>query len=266
MQPVLTYYDIAENVTAFSTTRHGGVSRGAYGELNVNEWCGDDAEAVAANRKTLAAELGISAERLFIPHQVHGAVCRKVTKESLDLDVNDKAALLEGVDAVMTDLPGVCIGVSTADCIPVLLYDRRRHVAAAVHAGWRGTVQRIVAATLKSMTGEYGTKPEDVAAVVGPGISLKNFEVGQEVYDEFESRGFDMPSIAVKMPSLRENKEKWHIDLPLCNALQMEKEGVPPENIQRSGICTYDNADDYFSARRLGIASGRIYTGIMLKN
>lgn len=158
---------------------------------------------------------------------------------------------------MMTAERGVCIGVSTADCIPVLLYDKVNNAAAAVHAGWRGTVQRIVEKVFHHMECAFGTRSADVIAVIGPGISLKNFEVGDEVYEAFKAQDFNMRLIARRYA-------KWHIDLPLCNRLQLECVGVPQQAIQMTGICTYDHVDDYFSARRLGTASGRIFTGIML--
>ena len=95
-------------------------------------------------------------------------------------------------------------------------------------------------------------------AVIGPGISLKNFEVGDEVYEAFSDAGYPMEQISRK-------EQKWHIDLWACCRLQLEATGIKAENIEESGICTYDEVEDYFSARRLGIASGRILTGIVLK-
>ena len=156
----------------------------------------------------------------------------------------------------MTNLPGLCIGVSTADCIPVLLYDEQQHAACAVHAGWRGTVQRIVDHAVTAMQLSYGTDPAQLRAVIGPGISLDSFEVGDEVYDSFAAAGFEMAAIS-------RHDEKWHIDLPVCNQIQLQEAGV--RAIYLSGICTYQHADRYFSARRLGIQSGRIFTAIMLK-
>ncbi len=103
-----------------------------------------------------------------------------------------KAVTLEGVDAVMTDVPKVCVSVSTADCIPILIYDRVHHAVAAVHAGWRSTVLRIPEAVLQAMAGAYGTRPQDVEAAIGPGISLEAFEVGNEVYEAFRTVGFPM--------------------------------------------------------------------------
>ena len=181
--------------------------------------------------------------------------------------------LLEGVDAVMTNIPGMCIGVSTADCIPVLLYDEEHHAAAAIHAGWRGTQARIVHKAVQEMHMAYQTDLAKLKAVIGPGISLDNFEVGDEVYAAFEQAAFDMSTIAEERIKRNPNAEdpakaferKWHINLPLANIQMLTHNGVDEANILNTGICTFDNADNYFSARRLGIESGRIYTGIIIR-
>lgn len=258
MHPQLHLYHIAHDVVAFSSTRRGGVSNNSYGEFNINLWCGDSNEHTSRNLELLASELGINADRIIIPHQVHKTLVRTIDDSFFQLSLPDKAAYLDGVDAIVTNKFGICIGVSTADCIPVLLYDPVHRVSAAVHAGWRGTQQRIVVNTIETMQKQYNCNPCDLQAVIGPGISLKAFEVGQEVYDAFAEADFDMPLIS-------EKKEKWHIDLPLCNKLQLIHCGVLESNIQSSDICTYSNYNDFFSARRLGIHSGRIYTGILMK-
>ena len=118
----------------------------------------------------------------------------------------------------------------------------------------------------------YKTDAKKLKAVIGPGISQKNFEVGDEVYAAFEAAGFDMTTLAKQ--EIKRNadatdpsklfEKKWHIDLILANRQLLEFAGVAPENINESNICTYDNVDNYFSARRLSTESGRIYTGIML--
>lgn len=256
-QPDWLEYHIADGVTAFSTTRHGGVSKGNYAEFNVNEYCGDDKTCIEANRMTLCRRLGITTDRLVYPHQVHGTVVKAIGPEWFSWSPNERKEYLEGVDAVMTDLTEVCIGVSTADCIPVLLYDAQHHACCAIHAGWRGTVARIVEEAVRAMVSVYQSEPQCLRAVVGPGISLKNFEVGDEVYHAFDEAGFDMTRIAVR-------HAKWHIDLWEANRLMLLEMGVPAKQIQVAGVCTYDQAIDFFSARRLGIASGRILTAIML--
>lgn len=244
--PQLTYYDLGEHVVAFSTTRHGGCGTGNYSEFNINNYCGDETPHIAENRRSLAAVLGIDESHIIMPHQVHGTEVRRID--------GPQQEVIEGVDAVMTDVPQLCIGVSTADCIPVLLYDETHHAVCAVHAGWRGTVRRIVHAAIHAMHDTYGTKPFQLKAVIGPGISLESFEVGDEVYQQFDEAGFDMNAISKRYT-------KWHIDLPLCNRLQLEECGV--RDIHMSGICTFQQYEDYFSARRLGINSGRIFTGVM---
>ena len=245
-EPQLTYYDLGDHVVAFSTTRHGGCSTGNYSGFNINNYCGDETSHIVENRRSLAAVLGIDDNHIMMPHQVHGTEVRRID--------GPQQEVIEGVDAVMTDVPQLCIGVSTADCIPILLYDETHHAVCAVHAGWRGTVKRIVHAAIHAMHATYGTEPFQLKAVIGPGISLESFEVGDEVYQQFADAGFNMGQIARKY-------SKWHIDLPLCNRLQLEDWGV--KDIYMSGICTYQQYKDYFSARRLGVNSGRIFTGIM---
>lgn len=272
-QPVLNYYDLSDDVKAFSTTRHGGVSEGNYASLNINEYCGDSKANTDANRLLLANELGIDANHIIMPHQTHGVESRIIGEEFATLPDGVKKMLLEGVDAVMTNIPGMCIGVSTADCIPVLLYDEEHHAAAAIHAGWRGTQARIVHKAVQEMRMAYQTDPTKLKAVIGPGISLDNFEVGDEVYAAFEQAAFDMNTIAEERIKRNPNADdpdkaferKWHINLPLANIQMLTHNGVDEANIINTGICTFDNADNYFSARRLGIESGRIYTGIIIR-
>ena len=256
-KPQLTYYNLAEGITAFSSTRHGGYSQDNHGEFNVNLYCGDDPDNIAANRKALCQLLKIKDDRLVMPHQVHATGIAQIGKTFFRLSDEVRRQVLEGIDALMTNEPNVCIGVSTADCIPIILYDPEHHAAAVVHSGWRGTVANIAGVAVTSMQMAYHSRPEALQAVIGPGISLQNFEVGDEVYEQFAAAGYPMEQIARR-------DEKWHIDLWQCCRLQLEDVGLKGENIQTSGICTYDHSDDYFSARKLGTDSGRILTGIFL--
>ena len=272
IQPKSLVYDLHEDVVAFSTTRFGGFSTGTYGEFNINRYCGDDAEAIRKNRALLCQLLGVSDDRLIMPHQVHLAQSLRIDEAFLALSEKDRQTRLEGIDAVMTNLTDVCIGVSTADCIPLLVYDPRQHAAAAVHAGWRGTVQRIAQQTIADMAAAYGSQPSNLRVQIGPGISLDSFEVGDEVYDAFAAAGFDMTAIAKQYPTfncqlsiINCQLSRWHIDLPECNRLQLLAAGVPEANISVADICTVQQSDTFFSARRLGIQSGRIFTGIIRK-
>ncbi len=205
--------------------------------------------------------LSIDNSRLIIPHQTHTDRILHVDNRFLQLSSAEKTEQLEGIDAVFTDIPGVCIGVSTADCIPVLLYDTDKKAVASIHAGWRGTVKRIVCKTITAMSETIGTNPKSLKAVIGPGISCERFEVGDEVYNEFLSAGFDMNSIAKQY-------EKWHLDLWECNRMQLLECGVSADNIHVERICTFDNTGILFSARveqRGGEKCGRNFNAIMLK-
>lgn len=160
-------------------------------------------------------------------------------------------------DAVITSKPGLCLGVKTADCIPVLVYDSRRRVVAAIHAGWRGTVGRIVAETLRLME----SQPEDLHAIIGPGISQDWFEVGDEVYEAFLNAGFPMQRLARRYPCAQ-GGERWHVDLWDANRWVLEQCGVA--DIHIAGVCTRSTLD-YYSARRETISTGRNLNCIMIK-
>lgn len=248
---------MGEGVCAFSTTREGGVGIGAYAGFNITHYCGDGTEAVAQNRAILCDVLGVSDDRLLLPRQTHGSEVQCIDEAFLALSTEEQNSMLYGKDAVMTDISQLCIGVSTADCVPVLLYDAVTGVVAAVHAGWRGTVARILEKALLAMQERYGCSPADVKAVIGPSISLAAFEVGDEVYDAFALAQFPMEKIA------RKYGEKWHIDLWEANRLQLHACGVPADAIEVCGVCTFTRFEEFFSARRLGINSGRIFNGIM---
>ena len=245
------------DIFCFSTKRYGGYSEGNYSSFNCNGYCGDNPVHVRKHREMLCGLMPERPVRLVIPHQTHQTEVRKIDRYFLDLPADKQEEMLEGVDALVTDLPGYCLCVSTADCVPVLCYDMCHKVVAAIHAGWRGTVSRIVGKTLKVMEEEYGTCGKDVVACIGPSISLQAFEVGDEVYDRFAEADFDMSFIARRW-------EKWHIDLWEANRLQLLDFGIDPRLIEVAGICTWKHSDEFFSARRQGIASGRILSGIML--
>lgn len=238
------------NISCFSTTRHGGCSKGTYATFNCTHYCGDEWENVRLNRERILEYLPDGVNTLVILEQTHSTNVKVLLETPAVEELKD-------VDAIVTQLSGHCLCVSTADCVPVMLFDVKKRVIAAIHAGWRGTVGRIVEKTLKVMNAQYGTEGRDVIACIGPSISMESFEVGDEVYDAFQIAGFDMQCIARKY-------EKWHIDLWEANRVQLLACGVLQENIEVSGVCTYQRCEDFFSARRLGIRSGRILSGIML--
>lgn len=165
----------------------------------------------------------------------------------------------EDTDAVFTDMPGLCLAVKTADCIPVLLYDNRLRSVAAIHAGWKGTVQYIVRKTIEAMGSDGG----DLSAIIGPGISLASFEVGDEVYERFRASGFPMERIARRWEPTPEKPEpRWHIDLWDANRWILEQSGV--RDIHVAGVDTM-TSPLYYSARRETINTGRNYNWISIR-
>lgn len=262
----LLTYPLGEGVQAFSTERHGGYSTGNYAAFNANAYCGDLPEHVEQNRALLAAHLNMSVEQLVIPHQVHGTTVRNIDDAYDKMSPTQQAEWLEGVDALITQRDDVCLCVSTADCIPLVVYDSENRAIACIHAGWRGTVQRIVECTLSRMAQAFGTRGESCYAAIGPGISKASFEVGEEVYEKFQEADFPMNTIATRWPATADKLSKWHIDLPEANRLQLLNQGLLDSHIYQTNICTYQQSERFFSARKLGVDSGRILTGIRLRH
>lgn len=260
----LLIYDLPASqgrVVAFSTTRGGGCSTGAYASLNCTAYTGDNPACVERNQQLLRDMLPYPPQELVIPYQTHGTSCLTIDETYLNASAEQKQKMLQGVDALTTNHADICLCISTADCIPVLIYDQTHHAVAAIHAGWRGTVQRIVSQTLQQMQQRYGTEGKGCIACIGPGILLQAFETGDEVYEAFAAAGFPMSQLSYRHPST----QKYHLDLPAANLLQLQEFGIPIAQIEQSGICTYTQHDRFFSARRLGIKSGRILSGIMLR-
>ena len=249
------------NIYCFSTTRHGGVSQGNYASMNCTIYTGDNIRHIRQNQELLRSRLPQGVQELIIPFQTHSTNVLPIDKNFLRLTPEERTEKLQQTDALITDEPGICICISTADCIPLLLYDTKQQVTAAIHAGWKGTAAKIVPKTIGEMTKQYGTCAADIVACVGPGISVDAYEVGNEVITFFEKAGLDPTQIAV----WHRQKKKYHLNLPLANKIQLQDTGVLADNIYDCGICTYQHCEDFFSARRLGIHSGRILSGIIIQ-
>jgi len=158
----------------------------------------------------------------------------------------DRPGLLGEGDALITNHAGLAISIRTADCYPILLADTRNLAVAAIHAGWRGTSAQIVIRTLEKMKSEFGTQARDVFAAVGPGIGVCCYEVGEEVAREFGLEG------------------QTHLDLVSENRKQLESTGVPTQNIEALGVCTFCDAERFFSYRREKETAGRMTSFIRI--
>ena len=192
-------------------------------------------------------------------HQVHGSAVAIVDRPDLTREE------LEGIDALVTNKPGVAIGVRTADCVPVLLFDPEQRVVAAVHSGWKGTIQRITEKAIFTMGRQFGSKASSLRAVIGPAIGPQSFQVGEEVVQHFKDQGFPLEAIWFFNEGEGESPmhHGHHIDLWKANRWILEQTGVSPEKIQTVGIDTYTDGR-FFSARREGIECGRIINAIRL--
>lgn len=249
------------SVSHFSTTVRGGVSEDTYRSFNLGFYSGDNPECVYENRSRLASLIDVPLQDLYIPYQTHGDKICILNDDFIALPDNDKYLSLNGVDALITDRKNICIGVTTADCVPVLIYDPAKHVLAAVHAGWKGTLAGIVQKTVVKMVETLGCLPQNMYAGIAPCISQKCFEVGEEVADAFREAGFSMETITYRNP----DSGKEHLDLRLANKILLHEAGIPLPNIETNDRCTYSDSDLFFSARRQTIHSGRMVTGGILR-
>lgn len=253
-------YSIFEQfgLLTFSTTREGGVSSGNWQSLNFGLHSGDNFSDVLENRKRLQDRLEISSRQMVFAQQTHR---KNVHVAGLNDrgrgSVNYEEAVAD-TDAFVSCEKQLCITMQTADCVPVFLYDTKNKAIGIVHAGWRGTVQNITGETLKAMSAHYHTSPSDVIAAIGPSISAQAFEVGNEVVEAiYTCFGKNADSLITTI------NDKPHVDLWRANVIQLTSVGVKERNIEIAGICTYaDNR--FFSARRDGLESGRMLSGIMM--
>jgi hypothetical protein len=229
------------------STRLGGVSAGPFSALNLGLSAGDDEQAVRENRRRWAAALELDGPIVSL-HQVHGA-------EVHALDALPGEAL-KG-DAVLTRAPELPVSVFTADCTPVLLHDPETGAVGAVHAGWRGTVARVVVEAVKAMAREYGARPETIRAAIGPAIGPCCFEVGHEVVAAARENAWPGWEHAIVPRTPRP-----HFDLFAANVAQLEWAGLDPARIFSSGLCTSCRADWFFSWRREGGKTGRLQAAI----
>ena len=247
------------NIAHFCTTRKGGVSVRNYGSFNISPFCGDNAENQTQNLEILSKKLSIELENIIIPFQTHETNVKNIDHTFIKINEKERLDFLNGVDGLITDLQGICIGVTTADCVPIIYYDGVNNVVAVAHAGWRGTYGKIASKTIEKMVMDYGCNPKNIYAVIGPSISQQVYKVGGEVLNDFERSDFPVKYF------FECRKNEYYLDLWSANQWLLIESGVPENQIEIAGMCTYSESEKFFSARRMGIQSGRMLSGIMLK-
>jgi polyphenol oxidase len=219
-------------------------------DFNLSYSTSPDPNLVKVNRTLLAKAMGLNFDQLYIPRQVH-------KDQVLKVDVTTTVDALDETDALITNDTNVCIAVMSADCVPILLYDKKNHAAGAVHAGWKGTVAHILTKTLEAMQQAFGTDGADVVAAIGPSVCQASYEVGHEVVEAVR-QSFKQAEALLQL----QDNGKAKLDLWQANYVQLTAFGVKPENIEVANTCTVIHNQHFFSARKGD--SGRFAAGIRL--
>jgi polyphenol oxidase len=251
------------------------------GELNLGFTATNPKETILANRKLFVTAVAkkTAAPLLVTLKQIHSSIVQVVGKADAEDEATSKA------DGMMTSEPGILLGIQTADCIPVLIADRKQRAVAAFHAGWRGTLKRIVESGVGRMRLEFGSRPEDMIAAIGPGIGACCYAVGEEVRMEFESQFIYAPELFSEGHDSNPVREKYpllfltarapghsnigpalHLNLVEANRRQLLDAGLNPKNIFVQGDCTSCLNDRYFSHRADHGFTGRSLSVIGMKN
>lgn len=231
-------YYLGSSIKAFSTLRSARSADEPYSGFSVCHYTGDDPAHVEGCRDELCRGLGIDRRHLVVPRQTHSSEVAMVTEANLD------TLNFEGIDALVTAEAGIALCINTADCVPLLMADPEAGVIAAVHAGWRGVIAGIAVKSVRVME-SLGARADRINVAMGPSIGPCCFEVGEEVAAKFDEAFVDLSGA------------KPHVDLGLALASQLIEVGLLPEHITQPPACSRCNSEDFFSARRLGIASGR---------
>lgn len=237
-------------------TRIGGVSRDDYKSLNMSFREGDEEFHVLQNWDKLASAFQIPTENFLVLNQVHGDNIF-VIKPHGDYYSSHEAL---NYDAIVTNRTNLAICIKTADCVPVFIVDPVKKVIAAAHAGWRGSALGISAKVVRLMQNQYGSKPADILAAIGPSIGLCCYEVDATAADAFRKQ---RDSELFLFPGKR--KDKWMLDLVEANRRQLLNCGIPATNIEAAGVCTVCHQEAFFSHRGSGGITGRQINFIMIK-
>lgn len=230
------------------TTRNGGISRPPYNSLNLGTNTEDAEYNVEANRSTLLNAFDLPMHQLLLVKQVHGSDILVVDKKNHDVShFQDVEA-----DAIISDQPGLMLGVTVADCYPVLVFDPLKKVAGVIHAGWRGAANGIIGKTIEAMEREFGCDAADLKVSVGPGIGADHYVVGKEVRDAFREGSGNWAKISEEVEF-----GEWKVDLQQSCELQLLAAGVVRKNLELANACTWSQRELFFSHRRDEGMTGR---------
>jgi hypothetical protein len=250
---------------AFST-RWGGISPAPYSNLNVSFNVGDENSFVAENRRRLFNALGLDSQPVVKVRQVHGDQVLPVTLDETMRSNFPAGLMTEPYDALITDLKGVALSISTADCLPLLFYDMRLGVIGAAHAGWRGVAQNIASKTVDKLELVYGCDAADISVAIGPGIGPCCYRVDKPVVEALSGAASSDSSTLIPIISEKKgNVTQWRLNMEAMVRNQLLRAGIPLENIYTSGLCTSCREDWFFSHRRDKGQSGRMMAVMMMR-
>ena len=246
--PRISYLSLEKYPWLFNgfSTRIGGVSTGIYESMNLTFTTGDDPENVVQNYRLFGNAFGISAEQMVFADQKHTTNVMAVDASNTGEGILKERSFSE-IDGIMTNVPGVCLVTSYADCVPLYFVDPVHKAIALSHSGWRGTIGNICQNTVDEMKRLYGSDPAEIITCIGPSICADCYEVGSDVADVFiESYG---PDSGVVLPHNAGVPGKYQLDLTAANFLNMQKAGIPDENISVPDLCTCCNGEFLHSHR-----------------
>jgi len=244
----------------FVSTRTGGFSNSPYNSLNLALHVGDDPDKVLKNRKRLAEAIGIPLNQFTLAKQVHSGNVKVISDKLRGSGSTDEENAIEDGDAMVTDVPGICLTILVADCVPMLFFDPVRNVIGAAHAGWRGTLQSIALHTVGVMQKHFACSPHNILAGMGPSIGPCCYEVGSEVIAQVQA----VFSSHQKYIRNESRDGKGYFDLQKANRDQLIRAGIRGENIETANQCTCHNAHTFFSYRQQHGETGRFGAGICM--
>ncbi|MGI9859919.1 peptidoglycan editing factor PgeF [Moorella naiadis] len=248
----VTFLETRAPVRAVFTSRRGGVSKAPYNALNLGLHVGDDPQAVLTNRGLLAGALRQPLASWVIGAQVHGNEVARVGREETGRGVRELATALAGIDALVTATPAVTLVAFYADCVPLYLVDPVNRALGLAHAGWQGTVLKVGARTVARMTTEFGSRPADLLAAIGPAVGPCCYQVDDRVAAAVQEELASTEEFLVP-----DGPHHWRLDLPRANYLSLLEAGLRPDHIVTAGICTCCHPENFFSYRASGGRTGR---------
>ena len=249
-----------KTITHFVSTRRGGCSNPPFDSLNLGLHVGDNPDLVFGNRERLAHAVGMPLSRFTFAKQIHSSNVTVITGGQRGKGAFNQNEAIDATDAMVTDLPGICLVILIADCVPLLLFDPFRNVIGVAHAGWKGTLRSIALHTVRAMEKGFGCSPHNIIVGIGPSIGPCCYEVGPEVIAQVKA-AFSPYREYVTHES---GDGKGRLDLRKANRDQLVRTGIKRENIETANQCTCHNADIFFSYRQQHGETGRFGAGICI--